>query len=577
MSVKIEVIGDAEVAAPYIEWAKQQWSRQDQPRVFKHTGDCLIESVKTESHEVIRFYTETSSGFIMHPRTGAVETLRLNNGEVLIPSVRGGWSITGGGITALDTLYPFPIIDNDNASLLVDQEKEEVQFLEESSSYGNYFLINGEEILSWKGAPNRHSQLAFALQLPGLESSNRSFSGFTDKLYSGGVLYGSGPVVGGVDGYIYGLAYYVNRYVAVIKYNRLLCLYSTSNPADNTKWELLFQTADTTKDLPWWFTSTDDSISAISSEGDILTQNGFTAKPTHIINTSMSAPNEYFVSGSAKVCYEGLNNSLVFTIYESNISQDGSVDISTATTLETRSEFAPDGVHITRAGTLFCASLINSEGLGFNCSPCPTIVTWSGPVIPQEGTNCAVLESECYPPGENEVEIGATVKCGNFTASGSITITITGQAGYWGNNVCLYQYQTYTNEKNPDGTTACSNLVITDLGQCAPFELSGSTPSAAYFEIVGNKKNWYVNGSGQTRSSDCPCECSPVRGYLGLMGGDKEVTGEDTVKSNWGFYTQPDGSVIIYCQTNMKEKCYTDYIFYSVTKAPFGTQSWVCL
>jgi hypothetical protein len=61
------------------------------------------------------------------------------------------------------------------------------------------------------------------------------------------------------------------------------------------------------------------------------------------------------------------------------------------------------------------------------------------------------------------------------------------------------------------------------------------------------------------------------------MGGDKEVTGEDTVKSNWGFYTQPDGSVIIYCQTNMKEKCYTDYIFYSVTKAPFGTQSWVCL
>lgn len=572
----IEIIGDAELAAPYIEWAKQEWSKQESARSFKHVGDCLIEFIKDGDSGYIRFFPEANSGFIAHPRTGSLENLSINSGEVVIPVIAGGWSLTGSTLTKLTTKYPYPLIDSDNASLLVSQDKTTVSLLGEDSNYGNYYLINSDEIISWKGAPNRHAQFSSSFSISGIGSSERSYSGFTEKIYSKGVLLGTGPSVEDALGFIYALGYFDNKYIAVVKTQSGFGLWSTVNLANNTLWEKLIEVPNPIADLPWWFDFSGEFIKAVSSKGDVLTAGGLELSATSFLVTSISSDVPYTMSGNKEVLFEGPVSSTINTSYVSDINISGDHTISDDTKLVTRTEFLPDTVQITRHGNLFCAALTNSEGKSFTCTPCTTQVNWSGPVIPIEGTRCAELESDCYPPGENEVEISATVTCGNLEATGSITITITGRAGYWGNRVGTYSYKTTSATTDPEG---CTSAVITDFGYNADFENDGYKPSDAYSEVIGNKRYWYFDSFGTDRQTDCPCACVSYSGYIGPLGGILEEDYTSIDNKTWYLYTQPDGSKVVYCgHIGLNStSCVYIYTRYTARRIPWGYEMWVCL
>ena len=574
MRPKIEVIGDAQIAAPYVEWAKLAWVKQTSTYAYKHMGDCLVELIKTETNSCIRFYTEVSSGFIAHPRTGSLENLSINSGEAIIPIIAGGWNLTGSTLTKLTTKYPYPLIDSDNASILIDQHKITTTLLGDISNYGNYYLINDTEIVSWKGAPNRHAQFSSGFFIPGIDSSTRSYSGFTEKIYSRGALLGTGPLIDGVFGFIYALTFFENKYVAVIKTQIGFGLWTSTNLTNVTAWEKLVEVSDVLPDLPWWFDNTVDFIKAVSSRGDVLTTTGLQpAEEAQLVTTISASGGPYVISGAKSVCFEGSISSTITTNYTSTIEISGNVVISEDTKLQTRTEFLPDTVQITRNGNLFCAALINSEGRSFTCTPCIPTVSWSGPVIPVEGTSCAELESDCYPPGENEVEISATVTCGNLTATGSITVTITGRAGYWGNRVGTYQYQANSSTADSDG---CKSLVITDFGYNTAFENDGYKPSTAYAEVVGNKKYWYLDAVGVELSSDCPCACVSISGYIGPLGGTLQQNSTESNTIWWFSYTQPDGSKVVYCNSG-GSACVYNSTYYTATRVPWGNESWVCL
>lgn len=569
MAILVEIIGDAKEAAPYIDWAKREFQLLETPKAYRYVGNCLVELSNSVDKKLIRFYTDSLSGFVTHPRSGNVETLSLLGGEVKIPIVEGGWGFVDNKLTKLETRYPFPLIDDDNASLLVSNQKDNTQLLNESSSYGNYYLINGDEILSWKGVPNRHSSFSKMFTIPGLDSSERSYSGFTENIYSKGVVVGKGPLVGGVYGHIHGLTFYDSAYVAVVRFPNIIGLYSSK---DLNLWEMLVDAPDTVGDKSWWFI--DGEVVAVSSDGDRLTIGGFLPKLIGEKTTVASSPFNYGIYASSGIYFEGGINSTITGNYISEITLDGNVDTSTATERNTRSEFFPDEVAITRNGLLFCAALSNSENKLFTCRPCPTVVTWAGPVIPVEGTSCAELESECYPPGVHEITISADVTCGAFSASGSITLIIHGSAGYWGNNVCTYEYMTWENIKDANGQAACSSGVVTDLGYCLNFTEYTWTPQSVQTEIVGNKKFFTLpQQGGVSRSSNCPCACSPHRGYSGPLGGTQTVTGNYSTSANYIIF--PDGTY--YCSAGGNRKCTNEVTTYSVTNVPFGQQSWVCL
>lgn len=573
----IEIIGDADLAAPFVEWAKLEWTKQVSTYTYKHVGDCLIEFIKTETNSRIRFYTEANSGFILHPRTGTLDSLSINSGEVKIPVVSGGWNLTGSTLTKLSTKYPFPLIDSDNASLRVSQDKITTSLLGEASSYGNYYLINGDEIISWKGAPNRHAQFSSRFSIPGIESSTRSYSGFTEKIYSKGDVVGSGPLVAGAFGFIYALAFFENKYIAVIKTKTGTGLWTSTNLANNALWEKLIEVSEPLPDLPWWFDFSSGFIKAVSSKGDILTISGLEKANIAQLVTSVGTDGLHTINGSVDVLFEGSVYSNISTSYISDINISGNFDITDDTKLITRTEFLPDTVQITRRGNIFCAALANSEGKAFSCQPCPTEVDWSGPVIPIAGTSCAALESDCYPPGDNEIEIEATVTCGNLEATGSITITITGRAGYWGNRVGTYKTNQWSPESPP--YNECFDIITTDLGYNAQFESSGYTPQGAYSEISGNKRYWYLNNQfAQYRQSDCPCACFSLVGRTGPVGGIETYYSTSTFTTGWTIYTDPNGTTSIYCNQNVIiNRCSITVDGYVVNRVPWGHETWVCL
>ena len=577
MQPKIEIIGDAELAAPYIEWAKREWLDQESGRRFRHVDDCLIEFIKDGDSGRIRFFPEAISGFIAHPRTGSLENLSINLGEVVIPIIAGGWDLTGSTLTKFTTKYPFPIIDNDNASLSISQDKITVTLLGESSNYGNYYLINGDEIISWKGAPNRHARFSSGFSIPGIDTSERSYSGFTEKIYSKGLLLGNGPSVDGILGFIYALGYFNNKYIAVVKTQSGFGLWSTVNLANNTLWEKLIEVSNPLADLPWWFDFSDGFIKAVSSKGDVLTAGGLELAATTYLVTNISSDRLYTINGTKEILFEDSIYSTINTSYSSDINISGEYTISDDTKLVTRTEFLPDNVQITRSGNVFCASLTNSEGKPFTCTPCTTQVNWSGPVVPVEGTNCAELESDCYPPGENEVEIGATVTCGNLEASGSITLTIAGQAGYWGNRVGTYK----TNQPSPESPpyNECFDIITTDSGYNAQFENSGYTLQGAYSEISGNKRYWYLDSRYvQYRQSDCPCACISLAGRTGPIGGIETHYNTSIYNTGWTIYTDPYEFSSIYCSQNViKNRCSSVTDVYIANRVPWGYEMWVCL
>lgn len=66
MPPRIEIIGDAEKAAPFIIWAKQQWGLRE-GRWTKHVGDCLIQLFRSGDSGYIQFITQSNQAIAGNP------------------------------------------------------------------------------------------------------------------------------------------------------------------------------------------------------------------------------------------------------------------------------------------------------------------------------------------------------------------------------------------------------------------------------------------------------------------------------------------------------------------------------
>jgi len=578
--IRFEILDNGDIAAQYLEYAKNQFDTLDGTVKNIALDDCIIRIRKYDSEDgVIQFITEGISGFVFHPRTGSVEYVSLFGGEINTPIIRGGWgyNTTTKSIEALTTSCVFPIIDSDNASFLMtpDGGISNVEHLLENSGYGNFYTVADDIVYSWKGSPNIHSQVSCQFPIPCV-GDGRSCSGFYHNIYSGGVVVGVGPKVGSSFAYILGLRFIDGVFYAVVNYEEgstlITALVSTKTfDLIGTNWDVILTSSLRYPDLPWYIIN---STSAVCSNGDTLT-----AKKQHVLSKTLAGTadgSSITYVATTESLYEGDTLFSTLVVYHNNqYSVRGDSTQDTSTERKSRSEFLPDTVQITRNGSQFCAAAINSEGHPWFCSPCTSTVTWSGPVIATEGTNCAVLESECYPPGTYDITVGATIRCGEVSVSGSVTIQIVGSAGFWGNPQCLLKNTTLRSF-----TGGCSEVVDDSARYCDPFEATGSASVQTTSVVEGNKKYEYVQGLYQIYTTDCPCACKP-EGSSAYGNIEGTIQSEVTSKVYLCYTQQGD---TYFCSTASEQsdcspaaKCSSTLTQQTKLMVPFGVYTWVCL
>lgn len=173
-----------------------------------------IPKIEVKARKVV---AEVITGFIFHPRSGKILLMThyrhyldysLGFGIYLQEPVKTNYGVVGGwsnGDTELSQSYLFPLIDGDNASMLLsDKDDEEVTVaFEQPGMYGNHYWTNGDEdsfeTISWKGPPTRHGSIHHEYQIPGLSIVENTLTTLTDEIPQFTVfspnLYRQGDVV----------------------------------------------------------------------------------------------------------------------------------------------------------------------------------------------------------------------------------------------------------------------------------------------------------------------------------------------------------------------------------------------
>jgi len=174
--------------------------------------DCLVFCYCSQTYSKAYILENKNRGIITHPRSGDIidmsydiyvqDDLGSHVEKGYTKGIVGGWK---DGEELLTTEYIFPLVDEDNASYLI--EGSGASFLNDSSNYGNLFWYNADDenpmFISWKGTPTRHFRLANNINIPGLSTQetasvgviedNPIFTTFTPKIYLEGNLYLEAP------------------------------------------------------------------------------------------------------------------------------------------------------------------------------------------------------------------------------------------------------------------------------------------------------------------------------------------------------------------------------------------------
>lgn len=190
---RIDIIGDASVAAPYVEWAKPRWrALTDDGSRWYFFDDCIIQLFKAEEAGFIRIIAEGGHGIIFSPRSGdLVDTpfyygvVDENGDDVLdyTPAVVGsGWEPDGKDEDGQKKFNLVPYTREDvfpdtvgkgNAVIYSQTRDTELpslmlsafSFAKQKSNYGNLFweyqsALNPERnaayVVSWKATPTIH-------------------------------------------------------------------------------------------------------------------------------------------------------------------------------------------------------------------------------------------------------------------------------------------------------------------------------------------------------------------------------------------------------------------------------------
>jgi hypothetical protein len=149
-----------------------------------------------------------SSGIIFHPRSGAIQDMAYT--EEVYDTTLGTYTITANGLgvaggwengkTLFNTEYLFPLVDEDNASFLVNKVNGAISgsFSGAKGNYGNLYYRGSysNNVISWRGSPTRHFRLSSAINIPGLSLHETSvahdsgdtpeYTTFGTKLYKNG-------------------------------------------------------------------------------------------------------------------------------------------------------------------------------------------------------------------------------------------------------------------------------------------------------------------------------------------------------------------------------------------------------
>lgn len=177
MPPRIEIIGDAEKAAPFIIWAKREWALRE-GRWYKHVGTCLIELFRSGDTGLIRLLVVTPlMGFAVHPRSS--EYLNGVNTETNDP---------------IPTPYPmFPHYDDDNGTKLLSfNENSWVVEIPDSDNYGLHAWLSEDETISWRGWPSitlgtsRETAIEGITQLDVQTAYNTYYTPLSSYIYSEG-------------------------------------------------------------------------------------------------------------------------------------------------------------------------------------------------------------------------------------------------------------------------------------------------------------------------------------------------------------------------------------------------------
>lgn len=437
---KVEIIGDVEIAAKYLDWAKRQWANKT-GRWVSATDDCIISFSNWDGIGDIKFIVQTTAGFITTPRTGIVKQVALKDtitGDILTdvnnprPVVSGGWRLSKEDIlTPTNIESVFPLVDGDSTSALVSTDFSDVAFLDQGD-YGNAYAINdvdNTDIISWFSIPNRHAGIALQGFSPPLGDLS---SYYANTLYKKGVVVSVAPL----DNLIIG-AGFVNGmlHVVTVKGDSLYLWAVETADFDGTSagWMLIRGFINKSNTLPFWLIQDREKWSFISSDGAQISQFEHIPSPTFLAKTAIGSSALAFKTTSLpyNIFYEGIASSALTVTGSSIQNTDGFSNTTFGTDLNWYVQ-APDTVIISRDGNTFCAAMSRFDGKEFSIGACTYSITWSGPVTPIANSMCATLDSVCYPPGSYNVNITATIIFENLQIQGSTVLEVVGKAGYWG-------------------------------------------------------------------------------------------------------------------------------------------------
>lgn len=171
-----------------------------------------LPGIEVKARKVI---AEVITGFIFHPRSGGILLMphyrhyldySLGFGIYLQDSIRTNYGVVGGwsnGDTELLQSYLFPLIDTDNASMVLAEKDPVVVSFKQPGMYGNHYWADNNTqslvVISWKGPPTRHGSIHHEYQIPGLSIVEKTLTTLTDEIPQFTVfspnLYRKGDVV----------------------------------------------------------------------------------------------------------------------------------------------------------------------------------------------------------------------------------------------------------------------------------------------------------------------------------------------------------------------------------------------
>ena len=211
-----EIVGDIEKGSPWLQWGISERAKGRFGRKSVEEGQIIVEI----EPGYVRVLILGLAGFQMWPRNGAIKNLTVisNDGtgyDLKVTEFGGTYQGAGGTIT-IYSQSPYPMtFDNARGTFVAQVSVNDPRTTEASFNggyMGNCYWTNGKnEVLNWRGTPNRHFPLDTNYAIPGV--SDIDPSGFGTWIYEGGDQLVEAPGSAFVTG-----AFYRNGILHCISY-----------------------------------------------------------------------------------------------------------------------------------------------------------------------------------------------------------------------------------------------------------------------------------------------------------------------------------------------------------------------